>query len=699
VAVREGDELGQLAEHFNLMAAAIESGKERLEARVKMRTRELERANLELGTQKEELMVQRAELASHQHELQLKNDEVQRANRLKSEFLANMSHELRTPLNSIIGFSELLGEDLRSTLAPRHLEYLDDVMQSGRHLLGLINDILDLSKIEAGHLSLSLEAVAPEDAIAEACDMVRPAAAKKRITLVVEVRARQLLRADRAKLRQVLLNLLSNAIKFNPEGEPVEVTALDGPAQVCIGVRDHGPGIPRALRARLFDPFVQGEDPLVKKHQGTGLGLAISKRIVEQHGGDIEVESEPGQGATMRVTFPAATGTGVHRVPPELQDEGREDGRPVVLLADEGSHPSSAALRQGLQQSGYAVEELAGRDVVAAARALHPMAIVIDPARVGEQGSLAVDRLQRDDATRDIPVVASTAPGAGFVPKPVSAPELLGRVHALAPPAGTPRVLVIDDEPAAGALLCAVLGPAGYRVDVVHRGREGIAAAAAAPPALAIVDLLLPDISGFEVIEALAADERTRHVPVLVLTGSDLTDFDRARLRQRVSAVAGKGDLLRRELIAAVDRATDRAARRPAAARPVGPLILVVDDHDLNRQLARAILERKGYAVAEAEDGEAAVTMARQTRPALILMDLAMPRKDGYTAARELKAEPSTAEVPIVALTALAMRGDEAKALEAGIDAYLTKPIDRSALEATVERFLGGAGQAGAHHP
>jgi signal transduction histidine kinase/CheY-like chemotaxis protein len=698
VHVRDRDELGQLGERFNEMAAAIESGKERLEWRVKERTRELERANSELATQKEELLVQRSELAVHQNQLQLKNEEVQRANRLKSEFLANMSHELRTPLNSIIGFSELLGEDLRGALTPRHLEYLDDVMQSGRHLLGLINDILDLSKIEAGHMSLSLEAVAAEEAVAEACEMVRPAAGKKRVTLAVNARARQLLRADRAKLRQVLLNLLSNAIKFSPEGTAVDIKVEDGPGVVRIAVRDRGPGIAPALRPRLFDPFVQGEDPLVKKHQGTGLGLAISKRIVEQHGGTIDVDSTPGHGATMRVSIPAATGgTGASRIPTEIRDEiTSRQGRPVVLLADD--QPQAAELRIGLEQSGYAVEELGGRDVVATARALQPMVIVIDPARDSERGALAVDGLQRDEATRDIPLVASTAPGAGFVPKPVSTAEMLGRVRTLAPPAGDPRVLVVDDDPTAGALLCAVLGPAGYKVEVVHGGQEAIAAALADPPALAVVDLLLPDISGFDVIEALAADARTRHVPVLVLTGTDLSDLDRARLRQRVSAVAGKGDLLRGELIAAVDRATDRAGRRPSAAsRPSGPTILVVDDHDLNRQLARAILERKGYAVAEAADGEAAVAMAQKQPPALILLDLAMPRKDGYTAARELKAAPGTAEVPIVALTALAMRGDEAKALAAGIDAYLTKPIDRSALEATVDRFLGGHGNHGNH--
>jgi signal transduction histidine kinase/CheY-like chemotaxis protein len=686
VGVSGGDELGQLGERFNEMAAAIESGAERLESRVKQRTRELERANLELGAQKQELLGQRAELAGHQQELQQKNQEVQRANRLKSEFLANMSHELRTPLNSIIGFSELLREDLRGSLQPRHLEYLDDVMQSGRHLLGLINDILDLSKIEAGHLSLSLEAVPAEQAMLEACELVRPAAHKKRIRLVVDAAARQPLRADQAKLRQVLLNLLSNAIKFSPEGAPVELFATDGAGVVHLAVRDHGPGIPATLRERLFDPFVQGEDPLVKKHQGTGLGLAISKRIVEQHGGTITVESVPGQGATLQVTFPAATGNGIHpALPAEAAVE--EPSRPVVLLADD--QPQGNGLRQGLEECGYSVEELGGRDVLAAARAVRPRAIVIDPAQGSEGGTLAVDRLQRDEGTRAIPMVASTAPGAGFVPKPVRALELLGRVAALAPPTGTPRVLAIDDDPAAGALLGAVLRPAGYKFEVVERGRQGLAAAIAAPPALIIVDLLLPDISGFELIEALAADQRTRHVPVLVLTASDLSDFDRARLRPRVSAVAGKGDLLRRELIAAVDRATDRASRRPARRHPAGPTILVVDDHDLNRELARAVLERKGYTVAEAEDGEAAVAIARQTRPALILMDLAMPRKDGYTAARELKAEPATAEVPIVALTALAMRGDEAKALAAGIDAYLTKPIDRGALEATVDRILG----------
>jgi signal transduction histidine kinase/DNA-binding response OmpR family regulator len=676
VKLERNDEIGQLGARFNEMTRSIKAGQDRLEARVQERTESLAQANHELASQKEELLVQQVELSAQQHELRGKNDEVERANRLKSEFLANMSHELRTPLNSIIGFSELLRDDLRAQVEPRHLGYIEDVLDSGRHLLSLINDILDLSKIEAGRLTLTFESVVPAEAIGEACDLMRPAARKKRIEIVSEVSGRRPLRADPAKLRQVLLNLLSNAVKFSPDGSRILVTAEDGVGVVRLAVRDQGPGIEPELIGRLFQPFVQGENPLVKKHQGTGLGLAICKRLVEQHGGTIEVESERGAGTLFRVIIPAASSGVVARTP--------EDGRLHVLIADEPT--ANGSLRASLEGGGYAVEELGARDVVDVAQEVRPVAIVIDPARPSSDGGLAVDRLQRNDATRDIPLVASTAAAAGFVAKPIATAALLERVRALTSPEGGADVLVIDDDPTAGALLQAVLTPAGYRVKVVHTGTEGVEAARSAPPHLTIVDLKLPDISGFDVIEALASDPRTRDQPMLVLTAADLEEEERARLRQRVRAVADKGNILRVELLAAVGRATGRTRE----ASPVrGPTILVVDDHDLNRELARAILERKGYAVAVAEDGEAAVRMAREHVPALILMDLAMPRKDGYTAARELKAEPSTAAVPIVALSALAMRGDEAKALAAGIDAYLTKPIDREALEATVDRFLG----------
>ncbi len=545
---------------------------------------ELARRNEEMRIQAEELMAQREELQSQQRELEQKNREVERATQLKSEFLANMSHELRTPLNAVIGFSELLVEETRQTLDERHSRYLVDVLASGRHLLGLINDILDLAKIEAGRVRLDPEPISPTDVVDEARSLLDPVARKRRITIeVVASVSDRAVMADRGKLLQVMLNLISNAVKFSHEGGRVEVGVEDLGAFVRFTVRDHGPGIDGELLPQLFTPFTQGESAFVKKHQGTGLGLAISKRLVEQHGGTIEVETSA-EGSLFAFTIPVA------------------DEHPVV---------APAAL---------------------------PAAVVTS---------------------------------------------------------SRPLVLVIDDDPAVGSLLRSVLEPAGYRVAVSMLGLEGLTVAAGPErPDLIFVDLILPDISGFEVVDALAADPRTKDVPQIVLTAADLAEDERARLKQRVRAFAEKGDLTREAMLAAIDRATGRAPRPKATNGAV--TILVVDDHDLNRELARSLIERLGHHVIEAADGVEGVATARAEHPALVLLDLAMPNMDGYEAVRVLKADPVTSSIPVVALTALAMRSDEKRALDAGFDAYLTKPIDRKALNAVVAKYVK-AGNGNGH--
>jgi signal transduction histidine kinase/DNA-binding response OmpR family regulator len=587
VQVNTGDEVGQLASDFNKMAAALETAKAELEERVRRRTQELERANEELTAQRQELITQRAELQAQQRELELKSDQAQRADRLKSEFLANMSHELRTPLNSIIGFSELLMDEAAVQLEPRHREFLDDVLGSGRHLLALINDILDLSKIEAGQMELDRRPEAASDVLEEACQLVQPAYFKRGLRIVRKAEARAEVMADRAKLLQVLLNLLTNSCKFSPENSEVEVGCRDetGPdghqGMVRFWVRDQGIGIDDQLRPRLFQAFVQGESPLTKRHQGTGLGLAICKRLVEQQGGAIGVDSTAGQGSTFWFTVPAAA---------SAQTSANGNG--------------AASAREG-----------------------------------------------GGDRVKD----------------------------------GRPEVLVIDDDPGVGTLLRGMLERAGYRVTIAERAREGLTLARERLPDALVVDLGLPDDSGFNLIEDLSRDSRTRSRPIVVLTARDLSEEERARLRPHVEAIARKGDLLRAELIGKLDRAVRPQA---APARSSRGRILVVDDHDLNRELVRSILERRGYEVLQADDGEAGVVLAHRAHPDVILMDLAMPRKDGFAATRELKADSSTRAIPIVALTALAMRGDEDRALEAGVDEYLTKPIDRKRLEETVERLM-----------
>jgi signal transduction histidine kinase/DNA-binding response OmpR family regulator len=576
VALDTGDEVGTLGRRFNEMAAALATSRGQLEQRVRERTLELERANEELTAQREELIVQRAELQAQQRELELKSDQALRADRLKSEFLANMSHELRTPLNSIIGFSELLMDEAGNSLGDRHKAFMDDVLASGRHLLALINDILDLSKIEAGQMDLDRHPVPPGDAISEAAQAMTLSLQKRGQRLVRREEARRPILADRGKLMQVLLNLLSNAVKFSPPQTEVEIGCEEQGLMVRFWVRDRGIGIGGELKSRLFQPFVQGENPLTKKHQGTGLGLAICRRLVEQHGGSIGVDSRPGEGSTFWFTMPAA-----------------------------------------------------------------------EPARIGGNGN------------------GAHTPG----------PAVAVRRH---------RVLVVDDDPGVGKLLRGMLERAGYEVLIAERAHEGLAMARREGPDAMLVDLALPDSPGIELIEQLAQDERTRRRPIVVLTGQDLSREERDRLRPHVSAIARKGDLLRAELLTKLDSALNpRPSPNPARGR-----VLVVDDHDLNRELVRSILERRGYEVVQAEDGDVGVRLAHNTHPDIILMDLAMPRKDGYAATRELKADDLTRAIPIVALTALAMRGDEDKALAAGVDEYLTKPIDRKRLEEIVERLM-----------
>lgn len=676
VSATGSDEFGELARYFNEMATAVETAREGLEARVRERTLEIERANDELRAQREELLAQQRELA-------IKTEEIERANRLKSEFLANMSHELRTPLNSVIGFSDLLLEEARSTLTPRHQQYVRDVIASGRHLLALINDILDLSKIEAGHTRLQLESIDPTIAVSEAASLVEAAALRRGTRIEKVLRARARVRADAGRLRQVLLNLLSNALKFGPEGSVVTVGAEDRGTFVQFWVSDEGPGIDPSLLPRLFQPFVQGENPLVKRHEGTGLGLAICKRLVEEHGGTIEANAPPGRGSTFRFTIPAAERKVSSPQPPAA-------GGPLVLLVEDD--PGAAALlRKELLGAGYRViEARSAADVADEAERLRPAAVLLDPAIEGDVALRALEALKHRPGTAAIPVVLSALPAAaGLLPKPLSRDALLASLaeatRTTAQASRTPLVLAIDDDPRVGTLLQGALEPQGYRVLCAGSGAEALHIAERERPDLFIVDLRLPDISGLDLIDVLAAGEHTRGRPTIVLTGAELNDEERAQLRGRVRALAEKGDATRAELLAAVARATGRAA--PAQHEDTGTTVLVVDDHDLNRELARSILEGAGYRVVLANDGAAGIEAARRERPALVLMDLAMPVMDGYAAARALKSDPDTAGIPVVALTALAMSGDEQAAFAAGVDGYLTKPIERAALLETVARF------------
>ncbi len=542
----------------------------------------LAQRNAALREQATALAEQGKALLAQQAELEVKNREVERANQLKSEFLANMSHELRTPLNAVIGFSELLLDDAH-TLAPTQVQFVSDILASGRHLLSLINSVLDLAKIEAGRLTLELAPVSPVEEITAACALIAAAARKKRIHLAVAAEAVQWAKADRGKLQQILLNLLANAVKFSREEGRIEIGAEDAGALVRFWVRDEGPGISEALRRELFKPFVQGEAPLVKAHEGTGLGLAISKRLVQHHGGEIGVESEPGHGSRFWFTLQATP-------PPAMAD-------------------------------------------------------------------VAVPR----------PAEARAAPGGGA-----------GEADA---GGGKPIVLVVEDDAANARLLRFHLETSGYEVVEARREAQAIELARRLKPRAILLDLLLPDgEDGLRVLEEVKRDEALRDVPVLVVSVVQET----ARARQLGAAECFVKPVDGTLLLEALRRLVPVAAARAPLAT-----VLVVDDHDLNRELARTLLERRGCRVLLARNGAEGVRVVRAERPDLVLMDLAMPIKDGMSACRELKADPQTADIPLVAFTALVMRGDEERAMRAGFDGYLAKPIDKATLDAMLVRFLG----------
>ena len=674
---------------------------------------ELAKSNEELGLQAEELKAQRSDL-------ELKNREIERADRLKSEFLASMSHELRTPLNAIIGFSELLAEDAKEQLSPAHLKFVHDVLASGRHLLALINDILDLAKIEAGKAELELEPVEADAAVAAALGFVGVQALQQRVEVRTSPQVcKALVFADRRKLRQVLLNLLSNAIKFSEPGSVVEVGADEVEGAVRFWVRDQGPGMEPAIVARLFQPFMQGDGTLSRRHQGTGLGLAISKRLVEQHGGTIEVESVPGQGSTFAFTIPtvhAAAPWGEQAMldtPPSVEPVNAAPagalprGSLVLLVEDD---PATVRLvRAYLHDGGYRIAEAThSLEALEAARRLHPAAILLDLDLNGEDGLVLLAELKRDPQTRDIPVVIQSVlaeqrrgrilGAVDYLVKPIDRRRILESLAALAPitTATThPLILAIDDDPVVAAVLRAVLAPEGYRFQMATLGKEGIELALREKPALVMVDLMLPDISGFEVIDRLGKDAATRDIPIIAITAANLSGADRQRLEKRVSALARKGDFTRESVLLAIQRALRTAPPGPAA----GPTVVVIDDHDLNRELLRTLLERKGYRTLVAENGDQGVQLAVRESPSIVLLDLAMPGLDGFATLRELRLHPGLRDTPVIAVTALAMRGDQARAETAGFDDYLTKPIDRVVLYETVERLLKRVRPRGVDQP
>src|SRR3989449_1776701 len=533
--VKTGDELEALAKEFNEMTAAVQEARMGLEQKIDERTKDLKVSNQRL-----------AEVSAH-----------------KSQFLASMSHELRTPLNAIIGFSEVLLETMAGPLTEKQAEYLQDILSSGQHLLSLINDILDLSKVEAGRMDLELTTFDVSTSLESALNLIRERANRHAIQLKLEVDERVgLFTADERKFKQVVLNLLSNAAKFTRENGMVGVKAVLKDENLEVSVSDTGIGISKEDQKKIFTAFQQVGDDYTRKQEGTGLGLDLAKKFVELHGGEISVESELGRGSTFIFTLPVRIPA--REVVVSAADSTAGQGlQPLVLVVEDD--PSSAKLLSlHLMEAGFTIEIAEdGEAGFQKAVNLQPTLITLDILMPKVDGWDLLARLKADPRTATIPVVIVSivdergrgfAMGASeYLMKPLDRKELLSSVQRLlAEKVSESRkaaILVIDDERVVLELMQAELTPEGFSVLKAQSGPEGLAVARAQRPDLIVLDLLMPEMDGFQVMDQLKHDPSTAGIPIVIFTAMALTREDKDRLNGRISYLAQKGHFSKEEFL------------------------------------------------------------------------------------------------------------------------------------------------------
>jgi len=496
----------------------------------------------------------RAERASHRSvELEAQNRRIQEASRLKSEFLANMSHELRTPLNSILGFAEVLLDGEVDPSSPEHKEYLGDILTSGRHLLQLINDVLDLAKVEAGKLEFHPEAIELASIVGEVTAILRTTAATRRVRLDVRIDPSiGELTIDPARLKQVLYNYLSNALKFTPAGGAVTVRAVpEGLDVFRLEVEDTGIGIAPADLGRLFIEFQQLDGGVAKRHGGTGLGLALTKRLVEAQGGTVGVRSTLGRGSVFHALLPRRLRDGSPLPEPQVIEAADVDAPRILVIEDDAQ--DQKLVMAALASAGYAVETVAtGAQALARCRDTRFDAITLDlllPDMNGLDILAAVREgsLNQEARVIVVSVIAERGAVAGctvddILSKPVDERLLVDALaRAGVRPRRSGRVLVVDDDASSRKLMEVTLAARGYRVECCANGEAALRSAAEQRPDAVVLDLLMPEMDGMEFLVRFRAMPDTRHVPVIVWTVKTLSGQERQRLRESTHAIVEKG--------------------------------------------------------------------------------------------------------------------------------------------------------------
>jgi len=731
---------------------------------------ELQTQQRELQQTNDQLEQKAQQLAERNVEVERKNQEIEQARRAleekatelaltskyKSEFLANMSHELRTPLNSILILGQQLTDNPDGNLSAKQVEFARTIHGAGTDLLNLISDILDLSKIESGTVTVDAEEILTANLLETVGRPFRHEAENRNLSFKIDVDpnlARSLV-TDSKRLQQVLKNLLSNAFKFTAEGEVrLKVAGAVGgwgtdhpvlnsaPAVIAFEVSDTGIGIPVEKQKLIFEAFQQADAGTSRKYGGTGLGLAISRELASLLGGEIHLRSATGKGSSFTLYLPlkysgptlaprAAPAPQTHNQPPALQPASPEQqrvieqlpddrlnlepGDSILLIVEDDPHYARVLVDLARDKGFKVLVAARGAEALELAKQYQPRAVSLDVFLPDMLGWTVLSHLKRDAATRHIPVQIVTldedrqhglARGAfSFVGKPTTADGLnvaLSRIKAFAAPRRK-RLLVVDDNPGELESITALLAHDDIDITTAGTGTAALIALREQSYDCVVLDLRLPDMTGFEVLETIRDEIALRDLPVVVFTGKELSAEEDARLRMLARSVVVKGvespdrlldetSLFLHRVVANLPENKRRMLERLHGSDEdlIGKHVLVVDDDVRNIFALSSLLERHGMSVSSATTGQEAINQI-DTQPDLqiVLMDIMMPEMDGYATMQRIRKDARYRRLPIIALTAKAMKGDREKCLDAGASDYIAKPVNTKELLSLVRMWL-----------
>lgn len=649
----------------------LDSQYKKLEAQ----TEELQSQSEELQTQSEELRSTSEELQEQNVRLAAKSIEVEEANRLKSEFLSNMSHELRTPLNSIMALSNVLIQRTKSKLSNEENSYLEIIERNGRNLLKLINDILDLSKIEAGKVEISLKQTNIATLLENVHENLKPLAAKKGLDFTIQIQDNiPLVETDEARLQQVLTNIIGNAIKFTEKGH-VAINTQTVKDYINISISDTGIGIPKSDLPHIFDKFRQVDGTSSRTYEGTGLGLSIVFEQVNIIGGKINVDSEIGKGSVFIISIPI-------KWKGEFTNRFNEDFHPAIVVADKKTilvvddDPHAVnEISSFLEDIGYnAIGTTMATDAVRLAEKYRPFAITLDVIMPELDGWEILQRLKKNPNTKDIAVIivsvssdkeTGIALGAvGHITKPVEKATLLDEIRRLH---NNPyEVMIVDDNEIDLEVTSDILLMEGLKVIKANGGKHCIELITNSKPDILILDLMMPETDGFQVLDFVRSREDTKNIPVIIVTAKDITNDDKLILSGKVSSILHKNETRTNEVMKEIKRTIYELEKNYSFEKPTNDTkknILIVEDNEEAIVQIKSLLESAGYEIDIALGGEKAIEHLENKTPDAIILDLMMPVIDGFEVLESLQSRNSTAAIPVLVLSAKDLNGEEIRRL------------------------------------